>query len=86
MRHIRIAGRASKLALVQSNYIRDLLQNLSRGVEISIMKVSTKGDPIFIPAYTDPEDPDGSIVASTMITEPGHYTLDGIGLGWRGYV
>jgi hypothetical protein len=45
-----------------------------------------KGDPIFIHAYTDPEDPDGSIVASTMITEPGPYTLDGIGLGWRGYI
>ena len=45
-----------------------------------------KGDPIFIHAYTNPEDPDGSIVARTMITEPGPYTLDGIGLGWRGYV
>ncbi len=44
MRHIRIASRASKLALVQSNYIGELLQNLSRGVEISIVKVSTKGD------------------------------------------
>ena len=44
MRHIRIASRASKLALVQSNYTRDLLQNLCRDVEISIMKVSTKGD------------------------------------------
>ncbi len=44
MRHIRIASRASKLALVQSNYIRELLQNLSRGVEISIVEVSTKGD------------------------------------------
>jgi hydroxymethylbilane synthase len=44
MRHIRIASRASKLALVQSNYIGELLQNLSRGVEISIVEVSTKGD------------------------------------------
>ena len=44
MSHIRIASRASKLALVQSNYIRELLQNLSRGVEISIVEVSTKGD------------------------------------------
>ena len=44
MRHIRIASRASKLALVQANYIRNLLQNLSRDVEISIVEVSTKGD------------------------------------------
>jgi len=44
MRHIRIASRAGKLALVQSNYIGGLLQNLSRGVEISIVEVSTKGD------------------------------------------
>ena len=42
--------------------------------------------PIFVQAYTDPEDPDGSIVAGTMITEPGPYTLQGVGLGWRGYV
>ncbi|MCK4885883.1 MAG: hypothetical protein KAS96_00780, partial [Planctomycetes bacterium] len=45
-----------------------------------------KGDPIFIHAYTDPQDPDGSIIATTMITEPGSYTLDGIGLGWQGYI
>jgi hydroxymethylbilane synthase len=44
MRHVRIASRASKLALVQSNYIGELLQNLSRGVKISIVEVSTKGD------------------------------------------
>lgn len=44
MRHIKIASRASKLALVQSNYIRDLLRNLFTDIEISIVKVSTKGD------------------------------------------
>ncbi len=44
MRHIRLASRASKLALVQTNHIADLLQNLLRNVEISIVKVSTKGD------------------------------------------
>jgi len=44
MRHIRLASRASKLALVQTGYIADLLQNLLRDVEISIVKVSTKGD------------------------------------------
>ena len=44
MRSLKIASRASKLALVQSNYVRDLLINLSDGIEISIVKVSTKGD------------------------------------------
>lgn len=44
MRHIRIASRASRLALVQSNYIRDLLRKLAPDVEISIIKISTKGD------------------------------------------
>jgi len=44
MRHIRIASRASKLALVQADYIGDLLQNLLHNVEISIVKISTKGD------------------------------------------
>ncbi len=44
MKHIRIASRASKLALVQSNYIRNLLQNLSGNIEISIVEISTKGD------------------------------------------
>ena len=45
-----------------------------------------KGDPIFVQAYTDPEDPESSTIAGTMITEPGSYTLDGIGLGWQGFV
>ena len=44
MKAIRMASRASKLALIQSNHIRDLLQNLCRDVEISIVEVSTKGD------------------------------------------
>jgi len=66
------------------------------GTHLKIGEVSTisgtvsyngyRGAPIFVQAYTDPEDPDGSIVAGTMITEPGPYTLQGIGLGWRGYV
>ncbi|MFA5291601.1 MAG: hypothetical protein WC496_01055 [Phycisphaerae bacterium] len=45
-----------------------------------------KGDPIFVQAYTDPEDREESAVATTMITEPGPYTLEGIGIGWQGYV
>jgi hydroxymethylbilane synthase len=44
MRNLRIASRGSKLALVQSNYIRNLLENLSDAIEISIVKISTKGD------------------------------------------
>ncbi len=45
-----------------------------------------RGGPIFVQAYTDPYDPEDSIVASTVIDSPGPYTLDGIGLGWDGYV
>ncbi len=44
MRPLKIASRASKLALVQSNHIRNLLKNLSNDIEVSIVKVSTKGD------------------------------------------
>jgi hypothetical protein len=44
------------------------------------------GDPIFVQAYTNPYEPSSSIVATTMIAEPGPYTLDGIGMGWQGYV
>lgn len=44
MKSIKIASRASKLALIQSNHIRNLLTNLCSDVEISIVKVSTKGD------------------------------------------
>jgi len=44
MRPLKMASRASKLALVQSNYVRNLLKNISDGIEISIVKVSTKGD------------------------------------------
>ncbi|HBG27451.1 MAG: hypothetical protein A2Y10_02660 [Planctomycetes bacterium GWF2_41_51] len=45
-----------------------------------------QGDPIFIQAYTEAEDPEESIVASTMITEPGQYTLEGVPMGWQGFV
>jgi len=44
------------------------------------------GAPIFVQAYTDAWDPEGSVVASTMMTAPGPYTLQGIGIGWQGYV
>lgn len=44
MKTIRIATRASKLALMQSNYVRDLLLKIYPDIEISIVEVSTKGD------------------------------------------
>ena len=44
MKPIRIASRGSKLALVQSNYIRSRLEELSGEVEVSIVKISTRGD------------------------------------------
>lgn len=44
MKPIRIASRASKLALIQSDYVRNLLLDLCPGLEISIVEVSTKGD------------------------------------------
>ena len=44
MRLLKMASRASKLALVQSDHIRSLLKNLSDCIEISLMKFSTKGD------------------------------------------
>ena len=44
MKPIRIASRASKLALAQSNYIRSRLEGLSAEVEVSIVKISTRGD------------------------------------------
>ena len=44
MKKIRIATRGSKLALVQTEYVRDILRELSPDLEITIVKVSTKGD------------------------------------------
>jgi hydroxymethylbilane synthase len=44
MKSIRIASRGSKLALAQSEQIRDMLLNLSSDMEITIVKISTRGD------------------------------------------
>lgn len=44
MRHIRIASRASKLALAQSKIVKEALEKLSDEIEISIVTISTKGD------------------------------------------
>jgi hydroxymethylbilane synthase len=41
---LKIASRASKLALVQSSYICNLLKNLGGNIDISIVEISTKGD------------------------------------------
>ena len=44
MKHIRIASRASKLALIQSEEVIKLLRQIRPDIECSIVKVSTKGD------------------------------------------
>ena len=44
MKNIRIASRASKLSLSLVDLIRKLLENLSPGLETTIVKISTKGD------------------------------------------
>ncbi|HEG43003.1 MAG TPA: hydroxymethylbilane synthase [Phycisphaerales bacterium] len=44
MRTIRIATRASKLALTQSNYVADLIRGVSGEVEVELVRISTKGD------------------------------------------
>ena len=44
MKPIRIASRASKLALAQTNIVKTSLKKLFPGVEISIVTISTKGD------------------------------------------
>jgi len=44
MRQVRIATRASKLALAQAETVEKLLKKLSPAAELSIVKVSTRGD------------------------------------------
>ena len=44
MKPIRIASRASKLALAQANIVKTLLKKLAPSIEISVVKISTKGD------------------------------------------
>ena len=44
MKPIRIASRASKLALIQTNIVRKLLENLSPNIKCSIVRIATKGD------------------------------------------
>jgi hydroxymethylbilane synthase len=44
MRPVKIASRASKLALIQAEYVRNLFVELCPEIEITIAKISTKGD------------------------------------------
>ncbi len=44
MKQIRIASRASKLALIQTDLVRKLLEDLSTGIQCSIVRITTKGD------------------------------------------
>ncbi len=44
MRTIRIATRASKLALTQSNHIASRLRDFSDNIAVQIVEISTKGD------------------------------------------
>ncbi len=44
MKHIRLASRASKLALIQSEEVIKLLRQIQPDIECSIIEVSTKGD------------------------------------------
>jgi len=52
----------------------------------SITYSGCNGAPIFVQAFTDAHDPDNSIIAAAVIDSPGQYTLEGIGLGWEGYL
>jgi len=44
MKQIRIASRASKLALIQTDFVRKLLESLSPDIRCSIVRITTKGD------------------------------------------
>lgn len=44
MKQIRIATRASRLALWQSNYVKGLLKELDPDVDVTLVEISTKGD------------------------------------------
>jgi len=44
MRTLRIASRASRLALAQAEIVKDLLHEILPDVEVSILEVTTKGD------------------------------------------
>jgi hydroxymethylbilane synthase len=44
MKHIRIASRASKLALIQADIVHKLLESLSPDIRCSVVRITTKGD------------------------------------------
>ncbi len=45
-----------------------------------------QGNPIVVQAYTRENDPEGSIISSVVLAEPGPYTLTGVAEGWRGFI
>ena len=45
-----------------------------------------RGGPIFVQAVADIHNPEETVVAYTMLTEPGEFTLENIGLGFNGYI
>jgi hypothetical protein len=44
------------------------------------------GGPIIVQAFSEPDEPEDSLLAYTVLDAPGDYTLEGIGMGWTGYV
>ena len=46
IKSIKIGTRSSKLALYQSNLVKEKLSNLSPSIKISLVEIKTKGDKI----------------------------------------
>lgn len=44
------------------------------------------GGPIIVQAFSELHEPEDSLLAYTILDAPGDYTLEGIGLGWNGYI
>jgi hydroxymethylbilane synthase len=44
MRPLKIGTRASRLALTQSNHVADMIRGLGDNIDISLVKITTKGD------------------------------------------
>ncbi|MBN2210412.1 MAG: hypothetical protein JW709_03370, partial [Sedimentisphaerales bacterium] len=60
--------------------------SLMRTISGTVTYADYPNAPIIVQAFNDLDDPDGSVLASTMTDGSGSYTLEGIGLGWDGYV
>ena len=46
IKSIKIGTRSSKLALYQSNLVKEKLSNLSPSIKISLVEIKTKGDKV----------------------------------------